>query len=78
MSSISRSPGNGPASGVCSNQQADLAALPFGDGSFDAIYSERVFQHLDNPAAVMSELFRVLRRGGCIVVADARPSGDGR
>ena len=51
-------------------QQADLTALPFGDDSFDAIYSERVFQHLDNAHAVMRELFRVLRPGGCIVVAD--------
>ena len=52
-------------------RHADITSLPFEDASFDAIYSERVFQHLRHPQTAMGELFRVLRPGGSIVVADA-------
>jgi ubiquinone/menaquinone biosynthesis C-methylase UbiE len=49
----------------------DLLALPFEPASFDAAYSERVFQHLGRPDAAMAELFRVLRPGGRLVAVDA-------
>lgn len=48
----------------------DLTALPFDDGVFDAVYSERVFIHLRDAQAAMDELFRVLRPGGRLVVID--------
>jgi SAM-dependent methyltransferase len=49
----------------------DLIALPFDPASFDAAYSERVFQHLRQPDAAMGELFRVLRPDGRLVAVDA-------
>ena len=49
----------------------DLAALFLDTASFDAAYSERVFQHLPQPEAALSELFRVLRPDGRLVAVDA-------
>jgi SAM-dependent methyltransferase len=40
--------------------------LPFEDGSFDMIVSDRTFEHLEDPAPVARELLRVLRPGGFI------------
>lgn len=48
----------------------DVVALPFGDGSFDAVYSERVLLHVVDPQAAMQELHRVLRPGGRLLVVD--------
>ncbi|WUJ71030.1 methyltransferase domain-containing protein [Kribbella soli] len=45
-------------------------ALPFEDESIDALRSERVLQHVDDPAAVVKEMARVLRPGGRIVLID--------
>jgi SAM-dependent methyltransferase len=51
-------------------QVADAAAIPYGPGTFDRCYSERVLQHTCEAAAVMAELVRVTKPGGVIVVAD--------
>jgi SAM-dependent methyltransferase len=48
----------------------DLTALSFDDETFDAVYCERLFQHLADPDAAMAELFRVLRSGGRLVAID--------
>jgi SAM-dependent methyltransferase len=48
----------------------DAAALPFADGSFDACSADRVFQHLADPDAALSELARVTRPGGRLVIVD--------
>lgn len=56
--------------GRVAHQQADLRALPFAADTFDASRCERVLQHLDEPRAVLSELRRVTRPGGRIVVID--------
>jgi SAM-dependent methyltransferase len=48
----------------------DVTALSFQSESFDAVYCERVFQHLADPEAAMGELFRVLRGGGRLVAID--------
>ncbi|MFF0341878.1 methyltransferase domain-containing protein [Kribbella sp. NPDC004875] len=45
-------------------------ALPFADESVDVLRSERVLQHVDDPAAVVEEMTRVLRPGGRIVLID--------
>ncbi|WP_347402556.1 class I SAM-dependent methyltransferase [Corallococcus macrosporus] len=44
--------------------QADAQALPFTDGSFDAVVSSLVFCCVDAPATALAEVMRVLRPGG--------------
>lgn len=53
------------------HQQADAASLPFDDDFFDSCRSERVFQHLSDPAAGLAEMIRVTRPGGRIAVLDS-------
>ncbi|MFI5693947.1 methyltransferase domain-containing protein [Kribbella sp. NPDC051586] len=48
--------------------QAEM--LPFDDESVDILRSERVLQHVDDPAAVVKEMARVLRPGGRIALID--------
>jgi SAM-dependent methyltransferase len=48
----------------------DAHALPFTDDSFDATRSERVFQHLAEPAVALAEMRRVTRPGGRVVVTE--------
>jgi SAM-dependent methyltransferase len=48
----------------------DASQLDLGDRSVDGAYSERVFQHLQDPATAMAELVRVTKPGGRIVVVD--------
>jgi demethylmenaquinone methyltransferase/2-methoxy-6-polyprenyl-1,4-benzoquinol methylase len=51
-------------------------ALPFADGSFDAVFSAYVFRNLDSVDATLSEIHRVLRPGGMAGVVDlGRPRG---
>lgn len=52
------------------HQQADATALPFSSDQFDACRSERLFQHLHEPAAALREMVRVTKPGGRIVVLD--------
>jgi ubiquinone/menaquinone biosynthesis C-methylase UbiE len=48
---------------------ATLDRLPFADGSFDAAACLDVLEHVDDPAAVVGELARVIRSGGMLVVS---------
>lgn len=50
---------------------AGADALPFADGTVDAVTSERVLQHLDDPAGAVREMARVLRPGGRVVLLDS-------
>jgi SAM-dependent methyltransferase len=52
------------------HHRADAAALPFADGRFDAVRSERLFLHLPDPGAALREMIRVARSGGRVVVVD--------
>jgi ubiquinone/menaquinone biosynthesis C-methylase UbiE len=49
--------------------RGDLAALPFGDGSFDAAISIVTLEHVRDPAGVLGEMARTLRPGGVVLVA---------
>jgi SAM-dependent methyltransferase len=46
------------------------------DGSFDAALMALVIHHLDDRAAGLHELWRVLRPGGRLVVSTHHPTGD--
>ena len=48
----------------------DVSCLDIADSSFDGCRAERVLQHCDNPEQALSEMVRVIRPGGCIVVVD--------
>lgn len=48
--------------------QADLGDLPFEDGHFDLILTSHVLEHLPDDGPAITELARVLRRGGRAIV----------
>jgi len=54
----------------CSLRVGDAAALPFEYGSFDIAGCVRVLHHVRRPELVVSELARVTRPGGRILVVD--------
>lgn len=55
---------------------ADVYALPFADGAFDAAFCHALLQHLRDPLAALREMRRVLMPGGVIGVADADFDGN--
>lgn len=50
-------------------RQADGAALPFADGSFDAVVSFETIEHLRPQQAFLDEVRRVLRPSGLVVLS---------
>lgn len=55
---------------------ASLYALPFADGTFDAVLAHAVLYHLAEPMEALRELWRVLKPGGVIGLRDADYDGD--
>ena len=47
---------------------ADLTAIPFPDGTFDACVNIVTLEHVKEPAAVLAELARVLKPGGRLLL----------
>jgi SAM-dependent methyltransferase len=45
----------------------DGTLLPFASGQFDCIWSYTAFEHLRYPETTVTECFRLLRPGGCMV-----------
>lgn len=48
--------------------EASLEKLPFGDESYEAVTSADVLCQVEDPAKAVSELFRILRPGGFVVL----------
>ncbi|MEX0679399.1 MAG: class I SAM-dependent methyltransferase [Pirellulales bacterium] len=59
-------------------ERQDAKRLPFDDGRFAAVMSNSIVHHIPEPAAVLAESLRVLRKpGGLIFIRDlARPYDD--
>jgi ubiquinone/menaquinone biosynthesis C-methylase UbiE len=51
-------------------QIASASALPFADRSFDIVVSANAFHYFDNPTAALSEMKRVLKPDGKLVILD--------
>jgi ubiquinone/menaquinone biosynthesis C-methylase UbiE len=56
-------------------READAEALPFDDGSFDAVLSTFGCMFTPNPPRAAAEMLRVCRRGGRIGMANWTPEG---
>ena len=56
--------------------QADAQSLPFGEDKFDAAFATLVFCSIPDPMQAFSELRRVIKPGGRVVLLEhVRPSG---
>src|SRR5262249_32625208 len=56
----------------CANlefREADCAALPFADGSFDVVVSFETLEHIRAQEAFLGEIRRVLRPGGFVAIS---------
>jgi ubiquinone/menaquinone biosynthesis C-methylase UbiE len=51
-------------------RDGDAAALPVEDASIDRARIDRVLQHVDDPARVLTDIARVLHPGGRVALAD--------
>lgn len=60
----------------CELAVGDATALPFGYGSFDIVGCMRVLHHAHRPELIVSELARVTRPGGRIILVDQIGSVD--
>ena len=49
-------------------KQGSVYELPFADGSFDAVFSHALLEHLREPAKAVAEFRRVLKPGGALGV----------
>ena len=61
---IGRQPGGAQLVRVC----GDATRLPFQSGSFDAVFHQGLLEHFRDPAPLLAENARVLRRGGLLLV----------
>lgn len=67
-----REAGEAPAGASATALRGDALALPFADGTFDAVIVSEVLEHLPNDKGALAELVRVLRPGGRMAVTVPR------
>ncbi|PAW89314.1 MAG: hypothetical protein B9S33_03200 [Pedosphaera sp. Tous-C6FEB] len=48
---------------------ADIEALPYADGTFDAAFATEVMEHLATPLKALTEIHRALKPGGWLLVS---------
>jgi len=65
---LARAKKNCTAFGNITFEQADITALSYPDGSFDAVVAGNVIHLLDNPLKALGELDRVCRPGGSLII----------
>ncbi len=53
-------------------ETADVFALPFADGTFDAAFAHAVLMHVGDRVAALREMRRVVRPGGVVAIKDLR------
>jgi ubiquinone/menaquinone biosynthesis C-methylase UbiE len=58
-----------PETGDATFYRSSLESLPFPDAVFDYIASHEVIEHVEEPAVVLRELYRVLKPAGVCVIA---------
>jgi SAM-dependent methyltransferase len=59
---------SGPAAAATRFVKSDAETLPFSDGSFDKVLSLFALLHFPHPDRALSEMYRVLRPGGKLVI----------
>ncbi len=72
-SDIAGAPERYPAG--CTFHRADLEQekLPWPDGSMDAVTCIHLIEHLRDPSSLLSEIYRLLKRGGCVYFETPHP-----
>ena len=55
-------------------QQGDVLPLPYPDASFSVVTSRFAFHHFLDPGAVLTQMARVCRPGGTVMVVDSAPA----
>ena len=58
-------------------EQGDATALPFADGAFDGAYSMNVVMNIGDKAGFYGELYRVIRPGGWLLLAEVAQGPNG-
>ncbi|MEW5826301.1 MAG: class I SAM-dependent methyltransferase [Candidatus Bipolaricaulota bacterium] len=72
---LKRCRGNAAAEGLAARASyvhGDACSMPFGDGTFDAVFANGGLHEWADPVAVFDEVGRVLRPGGAFCVTDLR------
>ena len=72
MFTAMREAGEVPLTARARAVRGDAYALPFADGSFDAVVAAEVLEHLPEDERAMAELVRVVRPGGLVAVTVPR------
>ena len=62
--------------GAIELEQGNAESLNFGENVFDIVIASAVIEHVDNPNKLLSECYRVLKKGGILVITTPNPFHD--